>query len=161
MTCLTLALLNSPAMIKAVSMFVNVVAEHIVNLVQSQASVCLWCNVNSSNNDWRKLPEQIEWAANNGQMFQMRRAGARQSGDIPWVTPFLVNHETHSSTFCIYWPRLFCPSVKQKSYQTALQQCPGRVHEPCFRRTKNVTIPYVPLETYPDSIVHLSPRIGH
>ncbi len=28
--------------------------------------------------------------------------------------------------------------------------------EPCFRQTKNVTVPYVPLETYPGSkIVHL------
>ncbi len=32
--------------------------------------------------------EQIEWAADNGQMFQMRRAGARQNGDAPGVTPF-------------------------------------------------------------------------
>ncbi len=29
----------------------------------------------------------------------MRREGARQNGDIPGVTPFLVDHETHSSTF--------------------------------------------------------------
>ncbi len=29
----------------------------------------------------------------------MRRAGTRQNGDIPGVTPFLVNHETHSTTF--------------------------------------------------------------
>ncbi len=29
----------------------------------------------------------------------MRRAGSRQRGDIPGVTPFLVSHETHSSTF--------------------------------------------------------------
>ncbi len=32
-------------------MFVNVAAEHIVKLIQSQVSVCLWWNVNSSNND--------------------------------------------------------------------------------------------------------------
>ncbi len=29
----------------------------------------------------------------------MRRAGARQNGDVPGVTPFLVNEETHSTTF--------------------------------------------------------------
>ncbi len=64
---------------------------------------------------------QIEWAANNGEMFQMRRAGVRQRGDIPGVTPFLVSHESH---LWIYRPRLFCPSVKQRSCQTALHQCP-------------------------------------
>ncbi len=31
--------------------FVNVSAEHIVEFGQSQASVCLWWNVNSSSND--------------------------------------------------------------------------------------------------------------
>ncbi len=31
-----------------------------------------------------------------------------------------------------------------------------RGHEPCFSQTKDVTVPYVPLETYPGSkIVHL------
>ncbi len=35
----------------SVRMFVNVAAEHIVKFGQSQASVCLWWNVNSSNND--------------------------------------------------------------------------------------------------------------
>ncbi len=35
----------------SVRVFVNVAAEHIVEFVQSQASVCLWWNVNSSNND--------------------------------------------------------------------------------------------------------------
>ncbi len=35
----------------SVRMFANVAAEHIVKLRQSQASVCLWWNVNSSYND--------------------------------------------------------------------------------------------------------------
>ncbi len=35
----------------SVRMFVNVAAEQIVKLRQSQARVCLWWNVNSSNND--------------------------------------------------------------------------------------------------------------
>ncbi len=35
----------------SVRMFVNVAAEHIVKLRQSQAGVCLWWNVNSSDND--------------------------------------------------------------------------------------------------------------
>ncbi len=35
----------------SVRMFVNVATEHIVEIVQSQASVCLRWNVNSSNND--------------------------------------------------------------------------------------------------------------
>ncbi len=35
----------------SVRMFVNVAAKHIVKFRQSQASVCLWWNVNSSNND--------------------------------------------------------------------------------------------------------------
>ncbi len=52
-----------------VRVFVNVAAEHIVKFGQSQASVCLWWNVNSSNNN---LTGQIEWAGDNGDMFQMR-----------------------------------------------------------------------------------------
>ncbi len=35
----------------SVRMFVNVAAEHIMKLRQSQAGVCLWWNVNSSDND--------------------------------------------------------------------------------------------------------------
>ncbi len=35
----------------SVRVFVNVAADHIVKLRQSQASVCLWWNVNSSNHD--------------------------------------------------------------------------------------------------------------
>ncbi len=35
----------------SVRMFANVAAEHIVKLRQSQASVCLWWNVNSSYSD--------------------------------------------------------------------------------------------------------------
>ncbi len=35
----------------SVKMFVNVAAEHIVMLRQSQASVCLWWNLNSNSND--------------------------------------------------------------------------------------------------------------
>ena len=36
---------------RSVRMFVDVAAECIVKLRQSQAGVCLWWNVNSSNND--------------------------------------------------------------------------------------------------------------
>ncbi len=32
-------------------MFVDISAEHIVEIGQSQASVCLWWNVDRSNND--------------------------------------------------------------------------------------------------------------
>ncbi len=73
------------------------------------------------------------------------------------VTPFLVNHETHSSTFGFTGLSCSVHPLKQRSYQTALQQCPGpRFCEPCFRQTKDVTVPYVPLETYPGSkIIHL------
>ncbi len=35
----------------SIGVFVNVAIEHIMKLGQSQASVCLWWNVNSSNND--------------------------------------------------------------------------------------------------------------
>ncbi len=35
----------------SVRVFFNVAAEHIVKLRQSQASVCLWWNVNSRDND--------------------------------------------------------------------------------------------------------------
>ncbi len=35
----------------SVRVFVNVSTEHIVEFGQSQASVCLWWNVNSSNSD--------------------------------------------------------------------------------------------------------------
>ncbi len=50
----------------SVRMFVNVAAEHIVKFRQSQAGVCLWWNVDGSNDDRRKLTGQIERAANNG-----------------------------------------------------------------------------------------------
>ncbi len=80
-------------------MFDDVAAKLIVEFGQSQARVCLWWNVNGISDDRWKLMGQIEWAADNGEMFQMRRAGTRQNGDIPGVTPFLVNHETHSTTF--------------------------------------------------------------
>ncbi len=50
----------------SIRMFVNISAEHIVKLIQSQVSVCLWWNVNSSNNDRLKLLGQIEWVAYNG-----------------------------------------------------------------------------------------------
>ncbi len=50
MTCLRLALLNPHDHKGSIRMFVNVAAEHIVTqLRQSQAGVCLWWNVNSSN----------------------------------------------------------------------------------------------------------------
>jgi len=55
MTFLRLALLKSPAMME-VRVFVDVSTEHIVEFGQSQASVCLWWNVNSSSNNRRKLP---------------------------------------------------------------------------------------------------------
>ncbi len=35
----------------SVRMFVDISAEHIVEIGQSQASICLWWNVNGSNND--------------------------------------------------------------------------------------------------------------
>ncbi len=50
----------------SVRMFVNVAAEHIVKFRQSQAGVCLWWNINGSNDVRRKLMGQIEWAADNG-----------------------------------------------------------------------------------------------
>ncbi len=53
----------------SVRVFVDVSTEHIMEFGHSQASVSLWWNVNSSNNDWWKLPGQIEWAADNGEMF--------------------------------------------------------------------------------------------
>ncbi len=34
----------------------------------------------------------------------MRRAETRQNGDIPGVTPYPVNHETHSTTFGLSRP---------------------------------------------------------
>ncbi len=83
----------------SVRVFIDVAAELVVEFGQSQASICLWWNVDGSNDDRCKLPGQIEWTADNGEMLQMRRAGTRQNGDIPGVTPFLVNHETHSTTF--------------------------------------------------------------
>ncbi len=83
----------------SVRMFDNISAEHIVEFGQSHASICLWWYINGSNDDQCKFPGQIEGAADNGEMFQMRRAGTRQNGDIPGTTPFLVNKETHSTTF--------------------------------------------------------------
>ncbi len=83
----------------SVRMLVVISAELVVEFGQSHASICLWLNVDGSNDDRCKLPWQIEWAADNGEMLQIRRTGARQNGDIPGVTPFLVNKETHSTTF--------------------------------------------------------------
>ncbi len=83
----------------SVRVFIDVAAELVVEFGQSQASICLRWNVDGSNDDRCKLPGQVEWAADNGEVFQMWRAGTRQNGDIPGVTPFLVNHETHSTTF--------------------------------------------------------------
>ncbi len=83
----------------SVRMFVVISAELVVEFGQSQDSVCLWWNVDGSNDGRCKLPGQIEWAADNGEMLQMRRAGTRQNGDALGVTPFLVNKETHSTTF--------------------------------------------------------------
>ncbi len=77
----------------SVRVFVDVAAEHVVEFGQSQASICLRWNIDGSNDDRCKLPGQVEWAADNGEVFQMRRAGTRQNGDISGVTPFLVNHE--------------------------------------------------------------------
>ncbi len=53
---------------------------------------------NGRHEDRCKFPGQIEGAADNGEMLQMGRTGTRQNGDIPGVTPFLVNKETHSTT---------------------------------------------------------------
>ncbi len=110
-------------MIKAPSgRLFNVAAEHIVEFGQSQASVCLWWNINSNNNDRLNLAGQIEWAADNVLDEASRNAmGWRYSWGLTiscwsWST-------LHRLWF--YRPRLFCPSVKQKSYQTALQRCPG------------------------------------
>ncbi len=35
----------------SIRMFVDISAEHIVEFEQSQASICLWWNVNGSNDD--------------------------------------------------------------------------------------------------------------
>ncbi len=73
MTFLRLALLKiSRDDLGSVRVFIDVAAELVVEFGQSQASICLWWNVNGSNDDRCKLPGQIEWAADNGEMFQMR-----------------------------------------------------------------------------------------
>ncbi len=53
----------------SVRMFVVISAELIVEFEQSQASVSLWWDVDRSNDDWWKFPGQIEWAADNGEVF--------------------------------------------------------------------------------------------
>ncbi len=58
-----------PALEGSVRKFVVISTEHIVEIGQSQASVSLWWNVDRSNDDWWKFPGQIEWAADNGEMF--------------------------------------------------------------------------------------------
>ncbi len=156
MTFLRLALLKSPAMMHAASGCLLMLPLSSSWSLDRAKLVSAWGNVDGSNDDRCKLPGQVEWAADNGEVFQMRRAGTRQNGDIPGVTPFLVNHEAHSTHLWFFRPRLFCPSVKQKSYQTALQRVRDRRREPRFGQTKDVTVSNVPLETYPGSkIVHL------
>ncbi len=83
----------------SIRVLVDVAAELVVKYGQSHASICLWWYIYGSDDDRCKLPGEVEWAADNGEMFQMSRAGTRQNGDIPGVTPFLVDHETHSTTF--------------------------------------------------------------
>ncbi len=52
MTFLRLALLKVPCDDRrSVRVFIDVAAELIVEFGQSQASVCLWWNVNGSNDD--------------------------------------------------------------------------------------------------------------
>ncbi len=58
----------------SIRVFVDVAAELVVEFGQSQASICLRWNVDGSNDDRCKLPGQVEWAADNGEVFQMRRA---------------------------------------------------------------------------------------
>ncbi len=53
----------------SVRVFIDVAAELIVEFGQSQASICLLWNVDGSNDDRCKLPGQIEWAADSGEMF--------------------------------------------------------------------------------------------
>jgi len=86
----------------------------------------------------------------------MRRAGTRQNGDVPGVTPFLVNEETHSTTFG--FSGLGC-SVHPKNREVVRRRYSvvrDRRSEPCFGQTNDVTVSDVPLETNPGSkIVHL------
>ncbi len=53
----------------SVRVFIDVAAELVVKFGQSQASICLWWNVDGSNDDRCKIPGQIEWAADNGEML--------------------------------------------------------------------------------------------
>ncbi len=53
----------------SVRVFIDVATELIVEFGQSQPSICLWWNVDGSNDDRCKHPGEVEWAADNGQMF--------------------------------------------------------------------------------------------
>ncbi len=92
----------------SVRMLVVISAELVMEFGQSQASICLRWNVDGSNDDRCKLPGQIEGAADNGEMLQKRRTGTRQNGDIPGVTLFLVNKETHSTLYTFVFSGLGC-----------------------------------------------------
>ncbi len=110
----------------SVRMFVNVAAEHIMKLRQSQASVCLWWNVNSRNNDQWNLAGQIECRYSWGHTISC------------WSWNTLLH-------LWFYRPLLFCPSVKQKSYQTALQRCPGPSVWAMFQSNKGCYSPSCPV----------------
>ncbi len=122
----------------SIRMFVNVSTEHIVEFGQSKASVWLWWNVNSSssNDRWWKLRGQIEWAADNGESSKW----GEQERDRMEI--FLGSHHfllimKHTPPPLVYRPRLFCPSVKQKTLSdgvTAVSGTEGR--EPCFSQTR-------------------------
>lgn len=68
------------------------------HLAHHGACVCLRRDVHSRGDDWSKLTEQVEWTAQNGQMFQVRRAGTWRRISVNRVTLFVADHETNPST---------------------------------------------------------------
>lgn len=81
----------------------------------------------------------------------MRRARVRQDGNILGVAPFLVDHETNSTTFGFY---SLCCSVHPPNKEVIGRRHSrvwSRGHESGFRKTKDITVPNITLETYPGS----------
>lgn len=76
---------------------------HLLQLGFSNVCAGLWWNIDRCNNYRCELPGQVKGLAHDDQMLQ---AGLGESGNVLWVTPFVVCHEADYTTFGL--TRLLC-----------------------------------------------------
>ncbi len=132
-----------------VSMDSLVAGEGIVQLRQSGVHVCLWWNVDHTEDNWCELLGKMERVTFDGQELQVGGTGAHERHDIPAVTPVVVYHETYSPS--PWFSRVHCSvhAVDQKG----LHWLNGVVWywggQPGFHEAEDVAVPYVSLVLYP------------